>query len=86
MASNAHSTLSTVCAALIPLTVMGCENGSLRAIGDNEPKPCPVAVTYSPEDQAALAAELERLGNDSQVVRWLADYENLVRQTNECNR
>ncbi|GAB6854481.1 hypothetical protein [Asaia astilbis] len=47
--------------------------------------PCPVLVTYSKADQAALAAEIKANPNP-ETVRWIGDYIGLRDQVRACQR
>jgi len=47
--------------------------------------PCPTLVTYSKEDQAALAAEI-KASPKPETVRWIGDYIGLRDQVRACKK
>jgi len=47
--------------------------------------PCPILVTYSKEDQAALAAEI-KASPQPETRRWIGDYIGLRDQVRACKK
>jgi len=47
--------------------------------------PCPTLVTYSKEDQVALAAEIKANPKPA-TVRWIGDYIGLRDQVRACQK
>ncbi|WP_051626161.1 hypothetical protein [Kozakia baliensis] len=47
---------------------------------------CPTLVTYSAQDQKALASELRAHSDLVEVPRWLGDYVSLRDQARACTK
>jgi len=61
------------------LWLTGCATASSDALAR-----CPLAVDYSPTEQASAAVEVETLSEASMVVRMLSDYAVLREQARAC--
>lgn len=51
---------------------------------DTPPSACPPVVTYSPAEQARVAAEVAALPEGALIPDWLADYAVLRDQARAC--